>query len=318
MSQLVLGILHGFLGKHKMHNSDSGQISFDCPCCAENRGRNNSVGKGNLEVNYKKGIFKCWACYETYDMGGSISKLIRKYGTKNDYQEYIILNPTYKYNQDGEEVEEEEIIEYPEGFTFLDGCDPSTYRYNQVMEYLTKRNITSDLIKKYNIGFTTIGKYANRIIIPSYDKNGNLNYFVGRSFVSWVKQKYKNPKSKKETIIFNENKINWESTIYLTEGVFDGMVTPNTVILLGKVLSDEMFHTLQTKAKGLVVIALDGDAYDDAILIYKKLNTLNLYNRVRIIRLRDDLDLSLINQKWKRKAVVNVLKTAHQIHESKY
>lgn len=315
MSQLVLGILQGFLGKYKTHNTDSGQISFDCPCCAENKGRNASIGKGNLEVNYKKGIFKCWSCYETYDMGGPISKLIRNYGTKNDYQEYLIVNPNYFSESKTEDIQE--VLEYPVGFTLVDGCDPSTYRYSQVIKYLQDRNITPDLIKKYNIGFTTIGKYANRIIIPSYDINGNLNYFVGRSFVSWSKQKYLNPKLKKETILFNENKINWDATIYLTEGVFDGMVTPNTIIMLGKILSDEVFHILQTKAKGLVVIALDGDAYDDALKIYKRLNTLNLYNRVRIIKLREDLDLSLINQKWKRKAVVKVLKTAHQIHESK-
>lgn len=314
MSQLVLGILQGMLGKHKMHNPDIGQISFDCPCCAENRGRNSSVGKGNLEVNYKRGVYKCWACYETYDMGGSISGLIRKYGSKNDYQEYIIINPSYGNN---EEETHDEVVIYPDGFTPLINCDTSQFRYNLVMEYLKSRNVTTDIIKRYNIGFTTIGRYANRVIIPSFDKLLNLNYFVGRSFVGWAKQKYLNPKAKKETIVFNEDKVNWDAPIYITEGVFDGMVTPNTIILLGKVLSDEMFHILQTKAKNLIIIALDGDAYDDAVLIYKKLNVLNLYNKIRIIRLKDDWDLSKINEKMGRKKLIQVLKTAHQIPESR-
>lgn len=315
MSQLVLGILQGFLGEPKKHNSDSGQISFDCPSCGKNRGKYTSANKGNLEVNYKRGVFKCWACYETYDMSGSIGKLIKNYGSKTDYQDFLIMNPTFNNYDELNDIPD--VVEYPEGFTLLDGCNKSVFRYKQAMEYLLERNITADIIKKYNIGFTTIGKYANRIIIPSYNIKDELNYFVGRSFVPWNKQKYLNPDARKELIIFNENKVNWDATIYLVEGAFDGIVIPNSIIMLGKVLSDELLFTLQMKAKGLVVIALDGDAYDDAVIMYKKLNTLNLLNKIRIIRLRDDLDLSLINQKWGRKKIVQILKSCYKILESR-
>jgi hypothetical protein len=47
---------------------------------------------------------------------------------------------------------------------------------------LKSRGITKNDIEKYNIGYCETGRYAKMIIIPSYDENGQLNYFTGRSF----------------------------------------------------------------------------------------------------------------------------------------
>ena len=47
-----------------------------------------------------------------------------------------------------------------------------------------KKNLSIDDsdILKYNIGYCDDGLYSNRIIIPSYDSDGQLNFFVGRAF----------------------------------------------------------------------------------------------------------------------------------------
>jgi len=315
MSQLILGILGNFLGVDRGHNHDSGQIKFDCPSCAEINGSEKSVGKGNLEVNINKGVFKCWACYETNNMSGSISRLIKRFGSRRDFDEYVLINPNYNYDKEYV-IDELKELSLPDGFTPLASCDEKLFRFSEASKYLSNRNITHDIIEKYNIGFTTIGEYANRIIIPSYCADGNLNFFVGRAFTKWGKPKYLNPTFRKELITFSENFINWDATIYLVEGVFDGIVIPNSIPLLGKVLPIELLYKLQTKAKGLIVVALDGDAYEDAKIIYKRINTLNLYNRVRMIKLKEAYDLSLINEKFGRKAIIAVLKTANIIPES--
>ena len=44
--------------------------------------------------------------------------------------------------------------------------------------------------------------YDNRIIIPSYDSDGKLNYFVGRD-IDNSKLKYKNPPVSKDVIDLN-------------------------------------------------------------------------------------------------------------------
>ena len=75
-------------------------------------------------------------------------------------------------------------------------------------------------VLRYRIGFCQGGLYDNRIIIPSYDSDGKLNYFVGRD-IDNSKLKYKNPPVSKDVIGF-ELFINWDLPIVLCEGVFDG------------------------------------------------------------------------------------------------
>jgi DNA primase len=147
------------------------------------------------------------------------------------------------------------------------------------------------MIEKYDIGFAMDGEYGGRIIVPSYDLEGKLNYFVSRSWDKYSKFKYKNPVAPKELLIFNESRINWDEDIYLVEGVFDGFFVPNSIPLLGKFLSDMLWESLYERAKGRIIICLDGDAWEDAKKIYYKLSGGRLYGRIDIIKLPDDRDL---------------------------
>ena len=90
----------------------------------------------------------------------------------------------------------------------------------RAMNYLKGRGITKDIIDKYDIGFAYEGDYAGRIIVPSYDMEGKLNYFVSRSWNPNTRMKYKNPEAAKEFLIFNESRINWEEDIWIVEGVY--------------------------------------------------------------------------------------------------
>jgi hypothetical protein len=45
MSELVVEILEDFLGNHKKHYEAKGQISFDCPECAMEKGLMDGDGK---------------------------------------------------------------------------------------------------------------------------------------------------------------------------------------------------------------------------------------------------------------------------------
>ena len=89
MSELVVEILENCLGNSKKHNSNTCQISFDCPVCShEIKGLDKGDGKGNLEVNYIFNVFKCWACSETHDTHGTIYKLIKNYGNSDLLKKY--------------------------------------------------------------------------------------------------------------------------------------------------------------------------------------------------------------------------------------
>jgi DNA primase len=152
------------------------------------------------------------------------------------------------------------------------------------------------MIEKYKIGFACEGEYIGRVIVPSYNKEGELNYFVSRAWFK-TKNKYKNPEAPKETIIFNEHLIDWTQPIFLCEGVFDGFFTPNPVILLGKVLSDLLFETIYDKAESDIVICLDADAWKDAQRLYNTLNGGKLRGRIKILKLPKDSDIAELRGK---------------------
>jgi DNA primase len=167
-----------------------------------------------------------------------------------------------------------------------------TPQYKQAWNYIKKRNITDEMIERFNIGFCYNGLYENRIIIPSYDTELTLNYFIARSYLSKTKLKYKNPEVQKEIIIWNEHLINWEERLYIVEGAFDSIFVPNSIPMLGKFMSDNLFKTIYTSAKKDIVIVLDPDAWNDATKLYHKMNCGKLMGRVFVVKLEGNEDIA--------------------------
>lgn len=301
----VVNILEGFLGDCRKHNEDTGQVSFDCPACSEDKGMPEGDGKGNLEINYYKDVFRCWACKDTNDMYGGVSRLIKRYGNLKILADYRLLQPEKQWN--GKELELK-LLALPEGYRRLTDCSSRDFKYNRAMWYLEDRGVTPEIIEKFKIGYTTAGQFFNRIIIPSYNADGILNYFIARWFDKQRnKYKYINPEASKQEIIFNERYINWDATIYLVEGAFDHIVVPNSIPLLGKDLSNILFYELHEKAKANIVVLLDEDAYDRAQDLYWELNVGRLTDRIRICRLPTGHDPSSIFKEWGAKGIVNYL-----------
>jgi len=285
--EVLVELLTDFLGKPKQHYQSKGQISFDCPVCAIEKGLDQTDGKGNLEINYGKHVYKCWACSETNSTHGPLGKLFDQFASKKQKKVYLLIKP----EELKKEEEEKKIqLRLPEGYISFKDSNKRFIPHIEAMRYLTSRGITEDIIKKYNIGYTVTGDYSYRIIIPSYDIDGTLNYFIARSWVP-KKMKYKNPPVPKDEIIFNERLINWDKDIYLVEGVFDGFFLDNSIPMLGKKMSKLLFETLYNKAKANIIICTDGDAWKDGLRVYDELNGGVLYNKIKIIKLPKDKDV---------------------------
>ncbi len=316
MSKIIGDILKQFLGEPHEHNEETGQMSFDCPACAEDDGLSHGEGDGKhkLAVNYQKNIFRCWRCGFENNMHGKVPKLIKRYGNKRILKEYKLVRPD-DYTSDKQLTQIE--VKLPKGFKRLSDCNTNFYKYDAAYKYIRDRGITDEMIDFYNIGYTVSGKRHDRIIIPSYDEFGDLNYYVARSWNKWNKPKYLNPQAEKQLLIFNENKVNWDATIFLVEGAFDSIVIPNSIPLLGKVLSEKLKITILEKARANVVIVLDEDAYDNALSIYRDLNVANLYNKILMCSPPYGRDPSKIFEDEGSKGIVNLLKTSEQIPESR-
>jgi DNA primase len=152
--------------------------------------------------------------------------------------------------------------------------------------YLKKRGITKSDILKYNIGYCEEGRYANRIIVPSYDTNGELNYFIARDINPDSKKKYDAPKCNKNELIGLEYFINWDVPVILCEGIFDAIaIKRNAVPLLGKSIPKALMMKLVQSNVKTVYVSLDRDALKDALSYAEQL--LNLGKDVYLIDLQD-------------------------------
>ena len=117
---------------------------------------------------------------------------------------------------------------------------------------------------RYGIGYCEEGLYSNRVIIPSYDSSGSLNYFVGRDIYDGG-MKYKNPPVSKDVIGFDLF-INWDEPIILCEGVFDAIaIKRNAIPLFGKTVPKKLKRKIYEKNVNSIYILLDRDAINDSI-----------------------------------------------------
>ena len=316
-NRLIYGILIDVLGKPKKRNITKQQYSFDCPTCSAEKGEYDGDGKGNLEVNLREGVYNCWSCGEVNGTKGSLKKLFKTFATTQQIKKLKLVGYDLNYLKNSK-IEENVIedLKLPKHYINFKESNPKSLLHKQAWNYLVKdRKLTEDIITKFKIGYSVGGKYDSRVIIPSYDKNNELNYFVTRTYVN-ARPKYLNPESDKEQIIFNEHSLNWDSDIYLVEGPFDHVVTHNSIPILGKKISDKLMNLLFNKSKANVIILLDSDAWNDAKKHYSKLNVGKLFDRIKIIKIREDYDIAKIHEDFGREGVIEVMRSAYKLKES--
>lgn len=325
-------LLSSFLDNPKHEISDSTQLQFSCPRCIDEYG-NNEKRKYNLEVNLKKQVFNCWKCSSVHDeMHGSIIKLIKMYGNNSLLSDYKNLikslreNKLYSlnYNENDFNINynnsQKDNLKLPPNC--LEIANNISKVPKKVIDYLFNRNIKEDIIFNFNLKYTIFDKNniqtSNRIIIPSYDKYDELNYWTGRNYDGYqYAQKYFNPNVERKDIIFNENKIDWDSDITLVEGPFDHIVIPNSIPLLGKNLNYDfkIYQEIIKKANAKINIFLDGDAFENVKNIYKLLNHDKFYNRIRYVPINENLDPSKVYELYGNKGILKCLKSAVKINE---
>ena len=241
----TLGVGSSLKGNEQQHH---------CPFCHHH--------KKKLQVNLDTQQWHCWVCNSK---GRSISSLLRKLNV--DKRDLDRLHKIYGDEPAYSPTEEYVIkLQLPKEFKQLHFKPSGLFNpiYNKAVHYLTQRGITDSEIVKYNIGYCEDGLYSGRIIIPSYDENGELNYFIARSFYEDEKMKYKNPPVNRDVIVF-ENQINWNEPITLVEGAFDAFsVKRNVIPLLGKFLLSKLKNKIFEKGVKEITIILDSDAIEDS------------------------------------------------------
>ena len=219
--------------------------------------------KQKLQVNIKT---QKWHCWVSNTGGRTLFQLLKKINAPHKHfdelRELVGDTPRYKKKSNSKV---NDVVQLPTEFKPLwNGGDSIVKRH--ALSYLYKRGIDDSDILKYNIGYCDEGLYSNRIIIPSYDSDGTLNFFVGRDFYS-SKMKYRNSPTSKDIIGFDLF-INWDEPIILCEGVFDAMAFKrNAIPLFGKTVMKTLQKKIIDFGVKTIYLALDNDAIEDAVKI---------------------------------------------------
>ena len=269
----LLGSIENLLGKSHKRARDN--HAFHCPFCNHHKPKLEIKMTTNEEGNNP---WECWVCQTK---GRTIRSLLKQLKTPRD-----TANEILKYVPRGSQIEYKQlsIIELPKEYQPLYSASSTSVVANLVKKYLYERGLTDNDFIKYGVGYCTTGEYGGRVIIPSYTSSGTLNFFIARSFDGNY-FKYKNPEASKD-IIFFENLINWNAPIIICEGVFDAIaIRRNSIPILGKSISKELYKKIITSNVRDIYIALDNDAKSRALQIAEQF--LNNGKRVFIVEMKD-------------------------------
>ena len=171
--------------------------------------------------------------------------------------------------------------------------EASSLTLNTLKNRYFKRNLTVHEIVRYNIGYCTSGQFANRIIIPSYDKDGELNFYCGRDFYN-SKLKYRLCDGSKDIIGF-ELFTDFTKPITIVEGPFDALsVKYNVVPLFGKTMSKKLKIKLLEHRPPHVNVLLDNDALESSLKICEYLISNDIETRLILLDGKDPNEIGHI------------------------
>lgn len=269
--------------------SDNINVAIWCPFC-----KHKNRKKLKLVVHLEKGFYHCWLC----DVKGSnITKIVKKYNPSM-FEESIKI---FKKTRSSSGLFDEEIlqikdehVEIPRGFKLLaNAFNSKNPDVRDIFKYCIKRGVNKHKMWHLRLGFSLDDEFRRQLIIPSFDHEGNINFYTSRRIDEDTGSpfKYKNAKVSKKNIIFNELHIDWQLPLTIVEGPLDLIKTnDNSTCLLGSSLTTDMklFKKI-VENKTEVNLALDKDVYNKSMNIASMLYEYDVDVNILDTRIADDV-----------------------------
>jgi len=248
---LLKRLLESILGGSKSARGGDEAV-FTCPSCNHH--------KKKLTFNLASQKFQCWVCgYKGHRAFQLLKKAEAPGAAFGALKE---IDKQYNFKSKVKQKVDANTLQFPHGVTPI--MSSSAILSKHALHYLNQRGITQQDVVKYDLHYCEQGPLRNMVVIPSYDKDGFLNYYVGRSFDKNAYIKHKLASSTKDIIGF-EMYINWDLPVILCEGAFDAMtIKRNAIPLFGKKLSTTLMKKIIESKVEKIYLALDEDALKDA------------------------------------------------------
>jgi len=248
---LLKQLLESILGRSKSARGGDEAV-FTCPSCNHH--------KKKLTFNLLSQKFQCWVC--NYK-GHRAFQLLKKANAPGAaFGALKEIDKQYNFKKQVKQKVDANTLTLPKEVTPI--MSSSAVLSRHALHYLDQRGITPQDVVKYDLHYCEQGPLRNMVVVPSYDKDGFLNYYVGRSFDKNAYIKHKLASSTKDIIGF-EMYINWDLPVILCEGAFDAMaIKRNAIPLFGKKISTTLMKKIIESNVEKIYLALDEDALKDA------------------------------------------------------
>ena len=244
----------------------------------------NKKHKKKLCLRVDNEFYHCWVCGYR---GKGLARFFKIHSPRHYHQASQLFQKSVKEK----ELETPDRVVLPDDFRLLATVGPSDDPdLKACRNYALQRGLTEKHLWYFRMGAVSSGNFRRRVIIPSFDSEGYLNYFTARA-IDESTRKYVNPKVKRTEIVFNELNIDWKKELTLVEGPFDLIKsTQNSTCLLGSTLSEnhELFQKI-ARNQTPVVLALDPDASKKSQEIAALLSSFDVQVRVLDISPYDDV-----------------------------
>ena len=180
INQSLVALTNSVLGYGKQ--TARGNYAYHCPLCKHH--------KPKLEVNMSENSkgenpWHCWVCDKK---GKKLYQLFKAVEVAPEVMSE--LKAIVKYVGPETDVQVETKITLPKEFKPLTNIQKSNIMGRHALAYIKSRGITEEDVLKYGIGYCETGRYANMVIIPSYDERGNINDPLHRSLPFLTKYEY--------------------------------------------------------------------------------------------------------------------------------
>lgn len=270
----VIDFIENAFGKATLSNQGL-NAAVVCPKCAE---KEDNLQKRKLVIRTDDFLTHCWVCgYRSTNLVNLLSRyhphLLETYreqfGIKQPFKRCMVFDLAQLFAEPL--AAQKESVSLPQGFTLLaNHLGQKNRAVEEAWTYLKTRNVSKEDLWLWKFGVTEykptqmgVPDYRFRVIVPSFDSQGVLNYFSARTYWKGYKgNKYANPKVPRESLIFNELNLDWTQELTLVEGVFDLIkCNENATCLLGSTL-DATYLLFQRIVENNtpVLLALDNDA----------------------------------------------------------
>ena len=233
-------------------------------------------------------VYHCWVCEAK---GRGLGKLIAKVNPSKT-EEYFSRYASISKNKVESPEEPEVKIELPEDFRMIMNGDSSDPAWKSVTKYALSRGFNKKTLWSFRVGYSSTFEWKRRLILPSFDATGKLNYITGRSIDPENKFRYKNLSAPRKTLVFNEIDVDWSQPLLLAEGPLDLVkVKMNKTCLLGSTLNTDglLFHRI-VENQTPVILILDQDARKKALQIASTLADFSIPVKLNFPKGESDLN----------------------------